>query len=75
MNSIEAMASTISLSLEMKEKLKHLGKTGESYEDVIRRMYDATKAQLLAQYLYDESDSVDINDAIKDAKKRWQESS
>lgn len=57
------MASTISLSTEMKENLKNLGRTGESYEDVIRRMYSLTKKQLLLQYLYDTSDSITIQEA------------
>lgn len=65
------MATTISISQEMKENLKNLGRAGDSYEDVIRRMYEMTKKNLLMTYLYDTSDSVDIRDAIKEAKK-WQ---
>jgi predicted CopG family antitoxin len=56
------MATTITLSQEMKTNLKNLGRAGESYEDVIRRMYDLTKRQLLMQYLYDASDSVTLDD-------------
>lgn len=33
-------------------------------------MYEATKRQLLTQFIYDESDSVSIDEAIEDAKKR-----
>lgn len=66
-----SMATTISISQEMKENLKNLGRAGDSYEDVIRRMYEMTKKNLLMTYLYDTSDSVDIRDAIKEAKK-WQ---
>jgi predicted CopG family antitoxin len=65
------MVTTISISNEMKEKLRHLGKSGESYEDIIKKMYDLTKSNILLQYLYDESDSVSINDAISESKKRW----
>jgi len=73
-DSIESMTTTISLSVGLKEKIRHLGKAGESYDDIIQRMYDATKSQLLKNYLYDTSDSIDINTAIKDARKRWQKS-
>lgn len=66
------MASTISISNEMKENLKNLGRTGESYEDVIRRMYELTKKNMLMQYLYDETDCVTIDDALKEAKAKWQ---
>ena len=68
------MVTTISLSEEMKEKLKHLGKAGDSYDDIIRRMYEATKKSLLMQYLYDDSDSIGIDEAIADARKRWPKS-
>ena len=68
------MVTTISLSEEMREKLKHLGKAGDSYDDIVRRMYEATKKNLIMQYLYDDSDSVGIDEAIKDARKRWPKS-
>jgi len=65
------MVTTISVSEEMKEKLRNLGKAGDTYNDILHRMYEATKKSLLLQYLYDESDSVNIDEAIADAKKRW----
>ena len=68
---MDYMVTTISLSREMKEKLRQLGKSGESYDDIIRKIYEATKENILLQYLYDESDSISIDKAISDAKKRW----
>jgi len=65
------MATTISLSNEMKEKLKDLGRAGDSYEDVIRRMYAITRKQLLLEWLYDTNDSVSTDEArrmINDAQ-------
>lgn len=56
----------------MKEKIRNLGKAGESYDDVIRRMYNFTSKHLLLSYLYDESDSVSIDEAIEEAKT-WRE--
>ena len=66
------MATTISLSQEMKENLKNLGRTGDSYEDVIRRMYEISKKQILLNYLYDTSESVSVDEAIREAKQQWQ---
>lgn len=57
------MASTISVSDETKRKIRNLGRAGDSYEDVILRMYEATKQNLLKNYLYDESDSFTIAQA------------
>jgi predicted CopG family antitoxin len=69
------MATTISISVEMKEKLRNLGRAGDSYDDVIRKMYEVTKKNLLMTYLYDESDSVSIDEAIAESRKKWQKSS
>lgn len=68
------MATTISISEEMKEKLKNLGRAGDSYEDVIRRMYELTRKNILMAYLYDESDSLGIDEAIAEARKKWPKS-
>ncbi len=73
--SISLMATTISISNEMKEKLKNLGRAGDSYEDVIRRMYELTRKNILMAYLYDESDSFSIDEAIAEARKKWPKSS
>jgi len=69
------MVTTISLSEEMKEKLRNLGRAGDSYDDILRKMYEATKKHLLLQYLYDTSDCVSIDEAIAEARKRWPKSS
>ncbi|MCF7799168.1 hypothetical protein K9M74_04665 [Candidatus Woesearchaeota archaeon] len=62
------MATTISISVDLKEKLKNLGRTGDTYEDVIQKMYDIAGKHLLATYLYDTSDSM----TIAEAKRRLQ---
>ena len=67
-----SMATTISISTELREKLKNLGRTGDSYEDVISRMYEVTRKNLLLAYLYDTSDSVTIEEALAESRKRWQ---
>jgi len=65
------MATTISISDEMKAKLRDIGRTGDSYEDVIRRMYELTRKNILLAYLYDTSDSIPVDEAIAQAKERW----
>ena len=69
------MVTTIAISSELKEKLRNFGRTGDSYEDVIRRMYEMTRKNLLMTYLYDLSDSLTIDEAIAEARKKWQKSS
>ncbi len=65
------MATTIAISNEMKEKLRTLGRAGDSYDDIIRKIYDFASSNLLLNYLYDESDSVPIDQAIAKARKTW----
>lgn len=72
MSFIDIMATTISISKDLKENLKNLGRAGDSYEDIIRKMYEATKKELLLTYLYDETDSISIDDALVEAKEKWQ---
>ncbi len=69
------MATTISISEELKEKIRLLGKGGETYEEIIRRMYEVTKQHILLHYVYDQSDSVSVKEALEDAERRWPESS
>ena len=67
------MATTISISKETKEKLKNLGRAGDSYEDVIKKMYEISKKQILLDYLHDNSDSLTIAEAraeLKNAKSK-----
>ena len=66
--------TTIQLSKEMKENLKNLGRAGDSFEDIISRMYALTKKHLLMTYLYDESDSISIDEARKMLNKKWPKS-
>ena len=69
------MATTISISSELRDKLRNLGRAGDSYEDEIKRMYEMTRKSLLVAYLYDLSDSVTVDEAIAEARKKWQKSS
>jgi len=75
MRFIDSMTTTISISTELREKIRNLGRAGDSYEDVINRMYELTRKNLLLGYLYDESDSVSIDEALKEARKKWPKSS
>ena len=59
------MATTLSVSEDTKEKLKNLGKAGDSYEDVIIKMYEFTRRNVLLSFLYDESDSISLEEARK----------
>ena len=68
------MATTISISHDTKNKLRNLGRAGESYDDVITKMYAVARKHMLMTFLYDEEDSVDVDEAITQARKKWPKS-
>lgn len=57
------MHTTIAISKELKEKIRNLGRTGDSYEDVIAKMYESTRRNLILDWLYDESNSLTLDEA------------
>lgn len=65
MSSMDYMATTISISEETREKLRNLGKTGESYDAVINRMYEIVRKNMLRAYLYDTTDCITPKEALR----------
>jgi len=66
--------TTIQLSKEMKEKLASFGMKGESYDEILRRVYDMAVKEHIREFLMSEEDTISIDEAIKEAKKKWPES-
>jgi hypothetical protein len=64
--------STIQVDQETKAKLQSFGKKGETYQDIINRLYTIAVREQLRQYV-SETPTVPIDDAISRAKKKWQE--
>ena len=64
--------TTIQLSKETKDKLSSFGIKGESYDEILKRIYSlAVKAQL-KEFLMSDEGFVPIEDAIKEADEKWQ---
>jgi len=66
------MPTTIQLSNEMKEKLGTFGSKGETYDTILRRIYDLAVKEHLRQFLMSSEGCVPIGDALKRAKNKWQ---
>ncbi|MCF7861781.1 hypothetical protein K9M79_06060 [Candidatus Woesearchaeota archaeon] len=66
------MNTTISIPKDMKEELREFGIKGETYELIIRRLIDKAKDKMVQDILMDTTDSIPIDQAIKEAKNRWQ---
>ena len=68
------MTSTIRLSPETKNLISTFGMKGESFETIIRRMYELAVKEHLRQFLMPSDRFIPIDDVIKEAEKRWPKS-
>ncbi len=66
------MTSTIKMSKETKELINSFGTKEDTYEDIIKRMYELAVKEQLRQMLFSDK-AIPIDEAINKAKKRWQE--
>jgi hypothetical protein len=57
------MRSSIQISTETKELISSFGSSNETYEDVIKRLYDLAVKQQLRELLLDESDTLSVDEA------------
>ncbi len=75
MVSIDTMEiTTIQISKEMKEKLGSFGNKGESYEEILKRIYGLAVKEQLREFLMSEKGFVPIEKAIEEADARWPKS-
>ena len=65
------MPTTIQIDEETKEKIKTFGSKGETYQDIIKRLYDIAVKEQLRNFLMSRK-SIPIDDAIARHKKKWQ---
>lgn len=63
--------TTIQLSKEMKEKIDSFGTKGESYEEILRRIYSMAVKEQLREFLMSEEGFIPIEEAIQEAEKKW----
>jgi len=64
--------STIQLSKETKKKISSFGVKGESYDDILKRIYSmAVKEQLRTFLMEDDEKFVSIEEARKELNKKW----
>ena len=63
--------STIQLSKETKKKISSFGLKGESYDDILKRVYSMAVKEQLREFLMSDDGFIPIEDAIKEADKKW----
>ncbi len=63
--------TTIAISKELRNKLRDISNKGKSYDEIIEDMYETYKVQVLKEMLMDSSNSISIEQALKEAKDKW----
>jgi len=64
--------TTIAIKKEIKEQIKEFGNKGETYSDIIMKLIESAKQRQLHDLLMDETNTISIEEALSNAKKRWQ---
>lgn len=64
--------TTIAISNELKDQIKEFGNKGETYSQILAKLIASAKKRQLQDLLMDEEDTISIDEAIENSKKRWQ---
>lgn len=65
------MATTIQISNETKKLISTFGSKEDTYEVIIRRLYNLAVKEQLRELLLSSKNAIPIDEAIKMAKKEW----
>ena len=63
--------TTIQLSKEIKEKISSFGLKGESYDEILRRIYKMAVKEQLREFLMSSKDTITIEEARKELERKW----
>ncbi len=63
--------TTIQLSKETKAKISSFGVKGESYDEILKRIYSLAVKEQLKEFLMPNEGLIPIEEAIKEADKKW----
>lgn len=63
--------TTIQLSEETKNKIASFGSKGESYDEILKRIYNLAVKTQLREFLMSSHKTIPIEEAIEEAKKKW----
>ncbi len=63
--------TTIALSKDIKNKISEFGNKGETFSDILSKLLKSAEQRLFYDVLMSEEGCVTIEEAIKEAEKRW----
>ena len=66
--------TTIQLSKETRDKICSFGKKGESYDDILKRVYSLAVKEQLRNFLLSSEGTISIEEAREELNKKWPKS-
>ena len=63
--------TTIQLSEETKKKISSFGVKGESYDEIIKRIYNLAVKTQLKEFIMSSKNTVSLEEARKEVEKEW----
>jgi len=66
--------TTIQLSKETRDKISSFGMKGESYEQILKRIYSLAVKEQLRNFLMSSENTISVEEAREDLNKQWPKS-
>ena len=66
------MNTTISIPVTLRDNLQEFGNKGETYADIIGRLFESAKERQLQELLMDEKDTFSVKGALSKSQKKWE---
>jgi predicted CopG family antitoxin len=63
--------TTIALTKELKEKISEFGNKGETFSDILQRLYNSAVQRQLHDFLMNDKGDFSIEEARKELNKKW----
>lgn len=63
--------TTIQVSKELKDKIASFGTKGESFEVILKRLYDNAVEKQLEKFLFNQEGFITLEQARKEVEKEW----
>ncbi len=64
--------TTIAITNDIKNMIREFGNKGETYSEILLKLVNSAKERQLHDLLMNEEDTISIDEALDNAKKRWQ---
>jgi len=66
--------STIQLSKETKKKITSFGTKGESYDQILNRIYSMAVKEQIRIFLMEDKDTITLEEFKKEVERKWPKS-